>query len=241
MGVFTQVASNIKAFARKFACKSAYASCVNGALGRFVKPVALAGLWDVAFPDVLWYCTCSAVVVEFTCADVPLWCAVELVTVPLWCTVELVADAPVAATNPSTKMMKFIFFFPSFFLLFFLSFFCVPAVRSSVCARATPEQYLKEGIVYICCSKLLIIWIKFASQSSVFFNNRRLQSGELLFRIMVSFALLQIKHDVFFWSIDFTDLANFENVLTDAMQWCTQVTRTGIQVPPAWFEKSNTK
>ena len=35
MGVFTQVASNIKGFARKFACKSAYASCVNGASGFF--------------------------------------------------------------------------------------------------------------------------------------------------------------------------------------------------------------
>ncbi len=32
MGVFTQVASNIKGFAHKFACKTAYASCVNGAL-----------------------------------------------------------------------------------------------------------------------------------------------------------------------------------------------------------------
>ncbi len=31
MRVFTQVASNIKGFARKFACKSAYASCVNRA------------------------------------------------------------------------------------------------------------------------------------------------------------------------------------------------------------------
>ncbi len=33
MGVFTQLASNIKGFAHKFACKCAYASCVNGALG----------------------------------------------------------------------------------------------------------------------------------------------------------------------------------------------------------------
>ena len=32
MGVFTQVASNIKGFAPKFACKSANASCVNWAL-----------------------------------------------------------------------------------------------------------------------------------------------------------------------------------------------------------------
>ncbi len=31
MGVFTQVARNIQGFAHKFACKSAYASCVNGA------------------------------------------------------------------------------------------------------------------------------------------------------------------------------------------------------------------
>ncbi len=31
MGVFTQVARNIKGFARKFTCKSAYASCVNRA------------------------------------------------------------------------------------------------------------------------------------------------------------------------------------------------------------------
>ena len=31
MGVFTQVARNIKGFAGKFACKSAYASCVNWA------------------------------------------------------------------------------------------------------------------------------------------------------------------------------------------------------------------
>ncbi len=30
MGVFTQLASNIKGFAGKFACKCAYASCVNG-------------------------------------------------------------------------------------------------------------------------------------------------------------------------------------------------------------------
>ncbi len=34
MGVFTQVVSNIKGFARKFARKSAYASCVNGVLER---------------------------------------------------------------------------------------------------------------------------------------------------------------------------------------------------------------
>ncbi len=34
MGVFTQVASNIKWFARKFARKSVNASCVNGAQGR---------------------------------------------------------------------------------------------------------------------------------------------------------------------------------------------------------------
>ncbi len=34
MRVFTQVASNIKGFACKFACKSAYASCVNGALNK---------------------------------------------------------------------------------------------------------------------------------------------------------------------------------------------------------------
>ena len=33
MGVFIQVISNIKGFARKFACKSAYASCVNGTFG----------------------------------------------------------------------------------------------------------------------------------------------------------------------------------------------------------------
>ncbi len=33
MGVFTQVASNIEGFARKFVCKSAFASCVNGAQG----------------------------------------------------------------------------------------------------------------------------------------------------------------------------------------------------------------
>ena len=40
MGVFTQVASNIKEFARKFACKSAYASCVNGAQDSFLfKPL----------------------------------------------------------------------------------------------------------------------------------------------------------------------------------------------------------
>ena len=32
MGVFTQLASNIKGFAPKFACKCAYASCVNGLL-----------------------------------------------------------------------------------------------------------------------------------------------------------------------------------------------------------------
>ncbi len=33
IGVFTQVASNIKGFARKCACKSTYASCVNGTFG----------------------------------------------------------------------------------------------------------------------------------------------------------------------------------------------------------------
>ncbi len=32
MGVFTQLASNMKGFACKFACRSAYASCVNWAL-----------------------------------------------------------------------------------------------------------------------------------------------------------------------------------------------------------------
>ncbi len=31
MGVFTQLANNIKGFASKFVCKSAFASCVNGA------------------------------------------------------------------------------------------------------------------------------------------------------------------------------------------------------------------
>ncbi len=36
MGVFTQVARNIKGFALKFACKSAYASCVNWAQGFFL-------------------------------------------------------------------------------------------------------------------------------------------------------------------------------------------------------------
>ncbi len=39
MGVFTQVASNIKGFACKFACKSAYAFCVNGPLRTFNCPL----------------------------------------------------------------------------------------------------------------------------------------------------------------------------------------------------------
>ncbi len=34
MGVFTQLASNIKGFGRKFVLKSAFASCVNGALAQ---------------------------------------------------------------------------------------------------------------------------------------------------------------------------------------------------------------
>ena len=43
MGVFTQLASNIKGFAHKFACKCAYTSCVNG-------PLASTWQWVLLFP-----------------------------------------------------------------------------------------------------------------------------------------------------------------------------------------------
>ena len=43
MGVFTQLASNIKGFARKFVCKCDCASCVNGALDAFL----LSENWSV--------------------------------------------------------------------------------------------------------------------------------------------------------------------------------------------------
>ena len=44
MGVFTQVASNIRGFATKFARKSAYASCVNGALAVLSHVMECCGL-----------------------------------------------------------------------------------------------------------------------------------------------------------------------------------------------------
>ncbi len=43
------IASNIKGFASKFACKSAYASCVNWALGRGL--VVVTELFCLALPS----------------------------------------------------------------------------------------------------------------------------------------------------------------------------------------------
>ena len=55
MGVFTQVASNIKAFARKFAHKSAYACCVNGALALFPSEEQMFEVCQISQEEIFFF------------------------------------------------------------------------------------------------------------------------------------------------------------------------------------------